>query len=264
MAKNHAEGVVKDVAPPVTAPAATTVAAPAAAPAVVETPVEAPVAPAVAPAAAVVAAAAPAIDDGALAKAPELASLKDGPTDTWPALADLWGAKFNPSGACDNAIEAGLQCFRLPAATVADLRVMDRPGLVQLKQGSTQRWVLLRTLDAKGATLVSGPHTWQLPVAEFEKQWSGGYSTLWRLPPGFRERLFTAKTNDAAGQWLDAQLKALQKQQKLDATANSFDARVKQFQTQYHVPGDGKAQPPMFLLVNRMVALDEPHLVSGG
>ena len=246
VAKNHAEGVVKDVAPPVAVTAAAPPAAPAAAPAAVEAP------------------AAPAIDDSASARAPELASLQDGPTDTWPALADLWGAKFNPTGACDNAIAAGLQCFRLPAATVADLRVLDRPGLVQLRQGGTQRWVLLRTLDAKGATLVSGPHTWQLPVAEFEKQWSGGYSTLWRLPPGFRERLFTAKTNDAAGQWLDAQLKTLQKQQKLDASANSFEARVKQFQTQYHVPGDGKAQPPMFLLVNRMVALDEPHLVSGG
>ncbi|MGM9424842.1 polysaccharide biosynthesis tyrosine autokinase [Hydrogenophaga sp. MI9] len=257
IAKNHAEGVVKDVAPPATAPAA-------AAPAAIEAPVAAPAVPSPAPVAAAAPAAAPAADDAVSAQAPELASLKDSPTDTWPALADLWGAKFNPNGACDNAIAAGLQCFRLPAASVADLRVLDRPGLVQLKQGGTQRWVMLRALDAKGATLVSGPHTWRLPVAEFEKQWSGGYSTLWRLPPGFRERLFTAKANDAAGQWLDTQLKALQKQQKLEATANSFEARVKQFQTQYRVPGDGKAQPPMFLLVNRMVSLDEPHLASGG
>lgn len=195
---------------------------------------------------------------------PALASLKDGPADTWPALAQLWGASFNPNGACDNAIAAGLQCFRLPAATVAELKVLDRPGLVQLKDGATQRWVLLKTLDEKNATLVSGPHTWQLPVAAFEKQWTGGYSTIWRLPPGHRQRVFAAKANDGAGKWLDEQLKTLQKQQKLAASADSFEARVRQFQTQFGMPADGKPQPPVFVLVNRMVNAEEPHLASGG
>lgn len=198
------------------------------------------------------------------APAPKLASLKDGPTDTWPALAQLWGASFNPSDACDNAIATGLQCFRLPAGTVAELKVLDRPGLVQLKDGGTQRWVLLKALDAGKATLVSGANTWQLPVGDFEKQWTGGYSTLWRLPPGQKERVFAAKPNDTAGQWLDGQLKALQKQEKLGASANSFEARLRQLQTQYGMPADGKALPPVFVLVNRLVGLDEPHLASGG
>lgn len=254
-AQNGAKGVVQNApalaTPPSVSPSAATAPEPApAAPAPAAEPEPAPVA------------AAPAAPPPG--PAPALASLKDGPADTWPALAQLWGASFNPNGACDNAIASGLQCFRLPAGTVAELRVLDRPGLVQLKDGATQRWVLLKALDGANATLVSGANTWQLPVAAFEKQWTGGYSTIWRLPPGHRQRVFAAKANDGAGKWLDEQLKTLQKQQKLAASGDSFEARVRQFQTQYGMPADGKALPSVFVLVNRMVNADEPHLASGG
>lgn len=245
VAKNQASGAVQGLTPPAAAQAV-----------VPAQEVAAVVAPAVA--------VAPVMEEPPEAKAPALASLKDSPADTWPALAQLWGVGFDPNGACDNAIAAGLQCFRLPSATVADLRLLDRPGLVQLKEGGTQRWVMLRALGANDVTLVSGPHTWRLPVAAFEGQWTGGFSTLWRLPGTSRERVFAARANDAGGLWLDAQLKALQNSQKLDATADSFDARVRQFQVQYRVPGDGKATPPTFVAVNRLVGVKEPSLATGG
>lgn len=252
VAHQQAKGVVQDAAPAPVAPPA-----PVAVPAVVVT---------AATTAATVAAVADKPEDPPPAVAmaavppPKLASLKDGPADTWPALAQRWGVSFNPVGACDNAIGAGLQCLRLPTATVADLRTLDRPGLVQLKEGGAQRWVMLGALDDTHATLVSGPHTWRLPLAEFERSWTGGFSTLWRLPEGTRERVFAARANDAAGQWLDGRLKTLQAQNKLDASADSFEARVRQFQTQYRVPGEGKPLPLTFLMVNRMAGVDEPKL----
>lgn len=250
VAQTRVSGVVQGLVPPPAAPAQ-----------------EAPAMPA--PAAAVAPAEAQPVkagaEDPAETQAPALASLKDGPTDTWPALARLWGVSFDPNGACDNAIAAGLQCFRLPSsAKLSDLRSLDRPGLVQLKDGDTQRWVMLRALGANEVTLVSGPHTWRLSVAAFEIQWTGGFSTLWRLPGTSRERVFAARENDAGGQWLDTQLKALQSRQKLDATADSFDARVRQFQVQYRVPGSGRATPPTFLTVNRLVDINEPRLATGG
>ncbi len=207
---------------------------------------------------------APEATHAAPGSAPDLASLNDEPARTWPALAQLWGVRFNPNNACDNAIARRLQCFRWPNATLADLQTLDRPGLVQLQKGEVQRWVLLRSLDPQSVTLVSGNQTWQLPSKEFEQQFTGHYSTLWRLPPGQQERIFAAKENDAAGQWLHAQLKALQASNQLKPTPDQFDARVAQFQKQYGLPGDGKATPSTFVRLNRLAGLDEPRLASGG
>jgi capsular exopolysaccharide synthesis family protein len=195
---------------------------------------------------------------------PDLAELKDGPADTWPALARLWGESLAPSNACDNALAVKLQCFRLSDATLSDLQTLDRPGLVQLSQGATQRWVLLRGLDAATATLTSGEHTWQLPTPGFEQQWTGRYSTLWRLPPGHEARVFAASEDDTAGRWLNDQFKALQSANKLAPSADRFAARVRQFQKQYGLPADGNALPIVFVRLNRLVGLDEPRLASGG
>ena len=233
-----AKGVVKDEAPVV----ATSLAP--VAPVPVPTPASAPVAEAAAVAA-----------ESLTAKAPPLESLKDGPADTWPLMAGLWKARFEPEGACDKVFAAGLQCFRMPAGTVAELRLMDRPGLVQLRDGKVERWVLLNRLDDQAATLRSGGTTWRLPLAAFEKQWTGAFTTLWRLPPGHKDRIFAAKADEPAGLWLDEQLKKLPA-----AKGGSFEARVLAFQQAHKLPGDGAAKPSTFVLVNRMVNRDEPRL----
>lgn len=212
------------------------------------------------------AATAPAAQPGASVPgpAPALASLKSGPADTWPMLSQLWGASFDPANACDNALAAGLQCLRMPEATLGHLRAFDRPALVRLRSGGAEAWVMLRALDQRSATLVSGGQTWQLPLEEFERQWHNGYSTLWRLPPGHTGRLGTASGKDAAGQWLDAQIRALQAANRLPATEDSFEARVRMVQSYYKLPGEGKATPSVFALINRLSGLDEPRLSSSG
>lgn len=189
------------------------------------------------------------------AKPPALASLKDSPADTWPMLGSLWNARFEPQGACDNVIAVGLQCFRMPKATVAELRLMDRPGLVQLRDGSTERWVLLSRVEGEMAFLRSGDLTWSVPLKSFEEQWTGAFTTVWRLPPNHKTRVFAARANDPAGRWLDEQLKKMP-----EARGESYEARVLAFQQAHKLPGDGKALPSTFVLVNRMVNRDEPRL----
>ena len=204
-----------------------------------------------------------ALEPAPTAAPPDLATLSDSAADTWPALARFWGENLDPDNACDNAAAAKLQCFRLPDATLADLQTLDRPGLVQLKQGATQRWVLLRGLDANNATLASGEHTWQLPNQAFEQQWTGRFSTLWRLPPGHTAKVFAASENDTAGLWLNDQLKALQSSGKLAPTADRFSARLRQFQKQFGLPVDGNALPLVFVRMNRLAGLSEPRLAAG-
>lgn len=240
---HEAKGVVKDEAPAV-----------AASPALVAAPLAAPAA--VAPAAtSAPQAPGPVTDEPVSVKAPALASLKDGPADTWPLMAKLWNARFEPVGACDNVFAAGLQCFRMPSATLGELRLMDRPGLVQLKDGTSERWVLLNRMDDQAVTLRSGATTWRLPLDAFETQWTRAYTTLWRLPPDHKSRVFAARADEPAGRWLDEQLKKLP-----DAKGDTFEARVLAFQQTHKLPGDGKAMPSTFVLVNRLVNRDEPHL----
>jgi capsular exopolysaccharide synthesis family protein len=202
----------------------------------------------------------PAASPAALAASPVLASLKDRPEDIWPPLGQLWGVRLNPSSACESAVALGVQCFRQTNIGLPELQALKRPGLVQLKQDATRRWVLLRAMDAQTATLSSGDQTWQLPLASFQSEWTGSFTTLWRLPPGHRERVFAASESDRAGQWLNEQLKLLQSQQKLAGSGDSLAARVGQFQKQNQLPSDGKAMPSVFVLVNVLTGVDEPRL----
>lgn len=248
----------ESVAAPVAPDSARTDAAPgvAAAPATA-----APTAPAAAvpvPVAVPVVATAPEVrpgptDEGVQDKAPPLASLKDSPAETWAQLSGLWKAGRIEN--CDDMLPAGLQCVRFPVATMSDLRLLDRPGLVQLRDGDVQRWVVLGALDDQRVVLRSGTQAWRLPLAEFEKQWTGAYSSIWRLPPGHKSRVFVAKLDDTAGRWLDEQLRKIP-----EAQGATYDERVSSFQKVHRLPGEGRAMPSTFLLVNRIVGRDEPRL----
>lgn len=191
---------------------------------------------------------------------PDLKSIQDTPERIWPPLGHLWGAKLNPTSSCESALTQGVQCFRQVGIGMAELKALGRPGLVQLSDSSSRRWVLLRAMNAEVVTLGAADKTWTLPLAEFQKTWSGAFTTLWRLPPGHRVKVSAADASDPAGQWLNEQLKRLQTQQKLAATDDSLNARVAQFQRQHNLPQDGKAVPAVFLLVNRLAGVDEPSL----
>jgi capsular exopolysaccharide synthesis family protein len=195
-----------------------------------------------------------------LSKKPDFLTIQDKPGDIWPPLGELWGVKLNPANPCENAISLGVQCFRQLGIGLPELRALGRPGLVQLKQESIKRWVLLRGMDSEKVTLFSGGITWQLPLAEFQMTWSGAFTTLWRLPPDHRERVFAATESDPAGQWLNEQLKQMQAKQILAPTEDSLEARVTQFQKQNQLPRDGKAMPTVFVLVNLLTGVDEPRV----
>lgn len=254
-AKAAVVGVIKstEAAPVAVSPADV---APPPAPAPVVPPAPAPAAAAPAPVDAVVTPPAPT----EASKAPELATIQDKPEIIWPQLGQLWGVKLDPTSACESGLALGVQCFRQVGIGLAELKALDRPGLVQLQEGTTKRWVLLQKMSGDTVTFAANGQTWTLPVDAFRKTWSGAFTTLWRLPPGYRARVFAAKESDTAGQWLNEQLKQLQAKQKLAATADNLEARVSQFQVEHKLPRDGKAMPPVFVLVNQLAGVDEPRL----
>lgn len=196
-------------------------------------------------------------------KRPALADLDNDAAYTWPVLGRRWSANLSADNPCDDALAQGLQCFRKADMDLAQLRLFDRPGMLQLRENGVERWVHLVAIDGADLTLSAGATTWRMPASELPILWTGFYATLWRLPPGQTQRLFTAAPEDAAGQWLNQQLKKLQASGELPATADNLGARVAAFQQKHKLFGDGKAVPSTFLLANRLAGVPEPRLSAG-
>jgi general secretion pathway protein A len=199
----------------------------------------------------------------AVAKRPALADLVDDAASTWPVLGIRWNARLSAENPCDDAMAQGLQCFRKADMDLALLRLFDRPGLLQLQENGVTRWVHLVAMDDSTLTLSSGALTWRLPTAELPAIWTGFYSTLWRLPDGQTQRVFTAGTQDPAGRWLDEQLKQFQARGQIPATPDNREARLLAFQKSQQLYGDGKAVPSTFMVANRLAGIPEPRLTSG-
>lgn len=196
-------------------------------------------------------------------KRPALSDLDNDAASTWPVLGRRWNANLSADNPCDDALAQGLQCFRKADMDLALLRLFDRPGLLQLRENGVERWVHLVAFDGADLALSAGATTWRMPASELPILWTGSYSTLWRLPAGQTQRLFTAAPEDAAGQWLNQQLKKWQASGELPATADNLGARVAAFQQKHKLYGDGKAVPSTFLLANRLAGVPEPRLSAG-
>ncbi|MEX1167241.1 MAG: hypothetical protein WEK74_10310, partial [Hydrogenophaga sp.] len=194
---------------------------------------------------------------------PSLADLVDDAASTWPVLGQRWNARLSAENPCDSALAQGLQCFRKADTNLALLRLFDRPGLLQLRENGVTRWVHLVAMDDSTLTLSSGALTWRMPVAELPTIWTGFFSTLWRLPEGQTQRVFTAGTQDPAGRWLDDQLKQFQARGQIPATADNPEARLLAFHKVQQLYGDGKAVPSTFLVANRLAGVSEPRLITG-
>ena len=192
--------------------------------------------------------------------APALASLRDEQNAAWQSLGLRWGLRLPPQNLCDAALAAQVQCFRTVDLTLAGLRQLNRPGLLLLQDKGVARWVEAEAIDDEHLLLRAGQQRWRQPLTGLPALWSGDYATFWRLPPGQTRRVFIAAPQDPAGQWLDRQLQRLQANGTLHADARDFAARVRAFQVQHGLHGDGKALPSTFLLINRLTGVDEPRL----
>ena len=197
----------------------------------------------------------------AASASPDLAELRDSPDDTWPAIGKVWGLTLGGKTACADALDQGHQCFRALDLSVADLRSLNRPGLIKLHQNGIERWVQLLGMTDSTVILASGKYTWQISIPRLNSLWKGAFSTLWRRPPNSETRLYAASTTDPSGQWLDNRLIELQKSGALPATPNSGQARLEAFQAQQKLPGDGKALPSTFIRVNQLTGVAEPKIL---
>jgi general secretion pathway protein A len=178
----------------------------------------------------------------------------------WRNLAGLWGAELAQGDPCERGLSQGLQCFTISRMTVHGLRQMDRPALLRLQMpGQAAGWAMLTTMSNETATLRVGERSWLVPLTALPDIWRGDYATWWRQPPGQRGRIVNA-LGTPAGDWMTEQLRTLQAQGRLRASASTAEGLLLAFQAAHGIETHGRASPMTFMMVNLVTGVDEPRL----
>ncbi len=182
-------------------------------------------------------------------------------TEAWRELAPLWGQALDGADPCEQALGAGLQCYRTARMTLHGLRQLDRPGILNLRlpDGASGR-LLLTALDEDSAVVARGERRWRVPLGELADAWRGEYATLWRLPPGQSGRLADGR-DGPAGTWLNERIAALQAAGAVPASGTGLPARLAAFQRSRGIEAGGPAGPVTFMQINLASGVDEPRLL---
>ncbi|MCU0837658.1 MAG: AAA family ATPase [Rhodospirillales bacterium] len=104
------------------------------------------------------------------------------------AVLARWGIDYHGNGAeaCAVAAAEGLTCLD-DVGTLARLASLDRPAVLKLKdrQGRPLLAALVG-LSPSTAEIDLGGELRRVAPADLVAEWTGGYTVLWRMPPGYR------------------------------------------------------------------------------
>ena len=201
-------------------------------------------------------------------------------------LATSWGAPLPPGPPCAQALALGLACWRHRSGNLPLITQLDRPVLLALVDDrGRSAHARLVALGPAGAVLAAGDRQWTLSTAQLAALWRGELATFWRLPAQMHPALAGAAGGLAPGASGPAVL-ALQQvlaqaagapaaaasaaSAAAAASANAasvvYDSALRQqvaaFQLAAGLKPDGLAGPTTFMLLNRALAVDEPHLAA--
>ncbi|MGK5077874.1 AAA family ATPase [Janthinobacterium sp. HLX7-2] len=216
----------------------------------------------VAPAA--VAASAPAAAAPAAAPAAVAASVPDR-NAVLRQLAALWGENLPDGDACQAAARAGLRCLNSRGG-MAELRVLDRPAMLALRDGAgAQQLALLTQVQGATATVLIDGKQQSLPLAELTQQAQrsdASFTTFWRAPRSWRDEV-PAGARGADVDWLAQRLAQLhglpapQANLPLDAEMQRL---LRDFQQSQNLKADGLAGPKTFMRLMQLGDNSEPRL----
>ena len=163
----------------------------------------------------------------------------------YAALFRAWGVDYKWADACRQAESLGLRC-RSARAGLDELRQLNRPAVLVMRDDKGPFQIALIALDDKSATFVIGAETRSVALGALATQWSGQYTLFWRLPTEVRETIRASERGPAV-QWLIGQLAQTQGQPVDTSKAPVFDdaleRQVKQFQLAQGLIPDGMVGP---------------------
>jgi general secretion pathway protein A len=184
--------------------------------------------------------------------------------EAWRELAPEWKVSLDTdSDPCASATRVQLRCFRSPGSDLAQIRQLDRPGILILHDAHDQPvYALLTGIGPNSATLRIGGVSQTITLVSLATLWRGDFATFWHSPPDYTGQAVSAGSGPIAA-WLGARLASL-RGEALPAPGNdpSWTTRVAAFQLAQGLKPDGRPGPATFMQLNRAIGVDEPRLAG--
>lgn len=177
-------------------------------------------------------------------------------------LAQYWSASLPERDPCEAAAAKQLHCYA-SSAGLAELRLLDRPAILSLRDRNQQPfYALLTRLADTGATLQIGGTSQEVSLVVLARYFNGEFATFWRGPPSFRGRIQLGDTGEDVD-WIAAQLAKLNGAAP-SAGPKTYDSKtrsqVREFQQAQGLYVDGIPGPATLMMLNRVAGVDEPRL----
>ncbi|MFO0754791.1 MAG: AAA family ATPase [Thermodesulfovibrionales bacterium] len=158
-----------------------------------------------------------------------------------------WGLASVPQergNVCTQVQELGMRCFTRQGG-IRSLLLLNRPAVLRfLDSEGREFYAALTALQGQKATLVVGGERRQVEVGEMALQWTGGFTLLWKTPPGCRGEIRPGSRGPAV-RWLAERLALARGEREKPAEPAAFDealvGQVKDFQRAKGLLPDGVA-----------------------
>jgi general secretion pathway protein A len=181
-------------------------------------------------------------------------------------LLQLWGATGGdglPGRLCGIATEQGLSCVR-GRGSWNNLRVLDRPALLELRADGATRTVLVTGMDGTNARLWLPSGEVAVPVLTLDPAWLGEYLLLWRPPdtpaPTLRRDMRSQTVvwlRDALQQWAGTPITPGPDPQRFDG---ALESAVREFQQSLGLEVDGIAGERTMVHLDGITGTSGPRL----
>ena len=187
-------------------------------------------------------------------------------------LFSTWSVRYDPlehGQPCTFAVRQSLKC-ESGYGSWQDLVAFNRPALLKFVTADRGHFygVLLKMINTeKGihGEFQFGDSRQVLSLEKINAYWSGNYTLLWRMPPGYIRPVGRGSRGKIVT-WLSEKLAAISGEQTYEAFTeyNAILAeKVRQFQRDNNLIPDGIAGAQTMIVVNSYVAESEPRLYEG-
>ncbi len=178
-------------------------------------------------------------------------------------LAGLWGVTVPAGDFCQASTKINLRCHQGKGG-LYDLRQLDRPAILTLRDGANVSYAMLVALDEDEATLSFDGRRQKLSVATLALRFDGAFTTLWKMPRNYRDQVAGGEQGPDAD-WLAASLARLGGVAAPRA-GEPFGAAtlelLRRLQVQQNMKADGVAGPRTYMRLNQLTGVREPRLLA--
>ncbi|NHZ82922.1 AAA family ATPase [Massilia sp. CCM 8695] len=179
------------------------------------------------------------------------------------ALAALWGVAVPAGATCEDALKLNLRCHQGKGG-LYELRLLDRPAILTLRDGAQVSYALLTGMDDTHARLDVDGKQQKIDIGALATRSDGSFVTLWVMPRYYRDQVSTGEQG-ADVDWIASRLAKINGLVPPAADRPLSGQTVellRTFQTRQNLKADGVAGPRTYMRLNQLTGVAEPRLLA--